>query len=101
MMRPLADCARAARNVPASIMTLLWKIMSVALFLGLILGGVIIKRQYGHPELVPAFHIPAAVVLVWVVSLNRNERKEARYRAELEALRLRGRPGAALQRTAD
>lgn len=34
------------------------------LFVLLILGGIIVKRVYGHPEFMMVFHLPAAVFLV-------------------------------------
>ncbi len=36
----------------------------LTLFLLLVIAGVLSKRVYYHPELVPAFHVPAAVFLV-------------------------------------
>lgn len=33
-------------------------------FVSFIVGGIVIKRVYGHPEWVAAFHLPAAVFLV-------------------------------------
>ena len=63
------------------------KYASICLFLTLIAGGIIAKRYFGHPGLVPAFHIPAAMVLVWVVQMTRNEKKEAAYNADTENIR--------------
>ncbi len=73
----------------------IWKIASICLFLALIAAGIIAKRVFGHPGLVPAFHIPAALVLVWVVQMNKNEKKEAAYDAATNAVRSRAVRGAA------
>lgn len=66
-----------------------WKVLSVLCFLALITAGIVAKRIYGHPELVPAFHIPAALSLVWAVSLNKNQKKEMAYAGETQKLRRR------------
>ncbi|MCD8533542.1 MAG: hypothetical protein LR011_01625 [Verrucomicrobia bacterium] len=39
-------------------------IVYFTIFILLILGGVCIKRVFGHPEFVVLFHIPGAVCLV-------------------------------------
>jgi len=70
-------------------MQIFWKVLSVLCFLALIAAGIVAKRVYGHPELVPAFHIPAALTLVWAVSLNKNQKKETAYAGETEKLRRR------------
>lgn len=36
----------------------------LSLFLFLIVGGIVTKRVYGHPEWMMAWHLPAAVFLV-------------------------------------
>ena len=36
----------------------------LTLFLILIIGGIITKRVYNHPEFMMAWHLPAAVFLV-------------------------------------
>jgi cytochrome b subunit of formate dehydrogenase len=36
----------------------------LTLFVTLIVTGIIMKRRYGMPEMVPVFHLPAAVFLV-------------------------------------
>lgn len=35
-----------------------------ALFLVLIIGGIITKRVFGHPEFMMLWHLPAAIFLV-------------------------------------
>lgn len=70
-------------------MNLVLRIVSISLFLVLIIAGVIAKRIYGYPGLVPAFHIPAAVALVWAVAMNKSSRKETAYDADTETVRKR------------
>ena len=41
-----------------------WGCVHLSLFLGLIIAGIVVKRVYGHPEYMMAFHGPAAVFLI-------------------------------------
>lgn len=41
-----------------------WGWVYLVLFALLLMGGIMIKRVYAHPEWVSAFHLPAAVFLV-------------------------------------
>lgn len=41
-----------------------WGSVHLTLFILLIIGGIVTKRVYGHPEFMMLFHGPAAVFLV-------------------------------------
>lgn len=41
-----------------------WGSIHLVLFLFLIVGGIVAKRGYGHPEYMMLFHGPAAIFLV-------------------------------------
>lgn len=52
----------------------------------LIIAGIVGKRAYGHPDLVPFFHLPAAVFLVMAGhALSTKFRQE--YRAKYDEYR--------------
>lgn len=41
-----------------------WGSIHLVVFLILIMGGIVMKRGYGHPEYMMLFHGPAAIFLV-------------------------------------
>jgi hypothetical protein len=41
-----------------------WGCIHLSTFLFLIIAGIVVKRGFGHPEFMMAFHGPAAVFLV-------------------------------------
>lgn len=41
-----------------------WGAIHLILFILLIIGGIVAKRGFGHPEYMMAFHGPAAVFLI-------------------------------------
>lgn len=48
----------------------------LALFVLFIVLGIVAKRKFNHPEMVPMFHLPAAVFLVLAgYRLTENSRK--------------------------
>ena len=56
------------------------------LFAILILGGVAMKRIWGHPEFMMLFHLPAAVFLV-LGGIELRKRSKHLYDAEVEEVR--------------
>lgn len=72
------ESQKTSRFIIGWVFFILWAI--------LIVSGIVAKRVYGHPDMVIAFHLPAAVclVLAWR-ELSWKVRKE--YQASLERLR--------------
>jgi len=60
----------------------------LALFLVLILGGIALKRIWGHPEFMILFHLPAAVFLV-LGGIEIAQNRKRTYDAEVDAVRKR------------
>jgi hypothetical protein len=56
-----------------------WGAAHLCMFFILIMGGIIMKRVFGHPEYMMAFHGPAAVFLI-VGGMKITEKQRRRFK---------------------